>query len=86
MPRKKWNSLKKIILSALANHTWLSTPLLQQLTGNPYPLDGYLRHLARWKLVLRRGWSTRPIYWRISAKGRDRLKWLQSGEGKRSGR
>jgi RIO-like serine/threonine protein kinase len=86
MPRKKWNVLKKIILENLEDHTWVSTPILEQLTGIPYPLAGYLSHLAEWKLVLRRGWATRPIYWRISAKGRDRLKWLRSGEGKRSGR
>jgi RIO-like serine/threonine protein kinase len=84
--RKTWNSLKKIILAALAEHTWVSTPLLQQISGIPYPLAGYMAHLAKWKLVLRRGWASRPIYWRISAKGRDRLAWLRAGEGKRSGR
>lgn len=86
MPKKKWNSLKKEILILLEKNGWVTAPLLEQLTGNPYPLSGYLAHLAKWRLVIRRGWSSRPIYWRISAKGRDRLKWLRSGKGKRSGR
>lgn len=76
--RKRKNELKLIILGVLENRGWKTESFIRYMSDSAWPLSGYLnRILLKWKLVERMGWHTRPIYWRLTTKGRERLAWLR---------
>ena len=78
--KPEYNSLKKRVLKVLAEQeSWISVPAIANKASLPYPERGlypYLSRLAGFGLVqLGRG-KGRRVYYRITARGRDRLDFL----------
>jgi hypothetical protein len=85
MRRNRYNELKLKTLAVFSrfDQAWLSAPLWAKLVRYP-DRDGastYLRRLARWGLLHhRRDWRGMVLF-RISDKGRRRLRWLRGKQG-----
>jgi DNA-binding PadR family transcriptional regulator len=78
--KSKYNSLKKRILKVLAEQEkWVSVSTIAFKVNLPYSERGlypYLRRLAGFGLVVIGRGQRRRVYYRITERGRDRLKFL----------
>lgn len=76
----KYNSLKKRILKVLAEQAkWASVSAIARQIDLPYPVRGlypYLRRLAAFGLVAVGRGPSRRLYYRITERGVERLKFL----------
>jgi hypothetical protein len=81
MPRK-YNQLKKIVLSVFENRGWLPPQMVKALSGfRGTAIAGYLNSLRDWGLLHRRGaYRSRTVV--FSQRGRERLAWLRSSDRK----
>jgi DNA-binding PadR family transcriptional regulator len=78
--KPKYNSLKKRVLKVLSEQEkWISVSLIARRVGLPYSERGlypYLRRLAAFGLVVVGRAPSRRIYYRITERGMERLKFF----------
>jgi DNA-binding PadR family transcriptional regulator len=78
--KPKYNSLKKRVLKVLAEQEkWVSVSAIARNVDLPYSERGlypYLRRLAAFGLVVLGRARSRRIYYRITERGMERLKFL----------
>ena len=82
--KTKYNSLKKRVLRVLSDHgSWISVPAIARHVSLPYSERGlypYLRRLAAFDLVEAGQDKTGRIFYRITARGVQRLQFLKKKE------
>lgn len=79
-PKRQRNELKRMVLAALENREWVSTPILRRIIGWIWrrPLNFHLERYRSYGLVKRKGkWNQKPILWRITRQGKKKLAWLR---------
>jgi DNA-binding PadR family transcriptional regulator len=78
--KSKYNSLKKRVLKVLSEQEkWVSVSTIAFQANLPYSERGlypYLRRLAQFGLVAIARGQRRRVYYQITERGRDRLKFL----------
>jgi hypothetical protein len=79
---RKYNELKRVVLSIFENRGWLPPQMVKALSGfRGTAIAGYLNSLRDWGLLHRRGaYRSRTVVFRISQRGRERLAWLRREE------
>jgi len=77
---RKYNELKRIVLSSFEARGWLTPQMVKALSGfRGTAVAEYLNRLRDWGLLYRRGgYRSRTVVFRISQRGRERLAWLRS--------
>jgi DNA-binding PadR family transcriptional regulator len=82
--KPKYNSLKKRVLRVLAEQEkWLSVSTIARNADLAYSERGlypYLRRLAAFGLVVVGRGPRRRVYYRITARGKERLKFLTADQ------
>lgn len=78
--RKGRNELKRVVLGLMERRGWLSAPLIRYLAGygRVRPINYSLERYHKFRWLERRGdWNSKPVLYRITQAGKDKLEWLR---------